>query len=79
MFPGWHGGTEVAESYVPLIFGMPGNLFVDAGGSSISQPQGLVDGFNRGVNSTGVNADGHLRNWHLTLILREIISEFRDE
>ena len=79
LFPGWHGGPTVSESYVPLIFGMPGNLFVDSSGNLISQPQELVNGFNRGVANTGVNSDGYLRNWHLTQILKDIISEFRDE
>lgn len=50
-YPGWHGGPTVSESYVPLIFAMPGNSFVDASGNSINYPAGLADGFTNGVNA----------------------------
>lgn len=78
LYPGWHGGPTVSESYVPLIFGMPGKSFVDLSGNPITAPKGLEKGFNKGRSSV-LKQDGYLRNWQLSPILRGIISEFRDE
>jgi hypothetical protein len=78
-FPGWHGGPTVSESNVPLIFAMPGESFVDGSGNTVSTHPKLVSGFNGGVTNAGIKADGHLRNWHLTPILREIITQFRED
>jgi hypothetical protein len=76
-YVGWHGGPTVSESFVPLVFGMPGDAFVDADGDAIQTPPQLIAGFAKGVSAAGVKDDGYLRNWHLTSILREILLEFR--
>jgi len=78
-FSGWHGGPTVSESNVPLIFAMPGESFVDGSGNTVSTHPKLISGFNGGVANAGLKADGHLRNWHLTPILREIVTQFRDD
>jgi len=61
------------------MFAMPGKFFVDESGNSINQPAELTDGVTQGVSDAGLKADGYLRSWHLTPILREIIRKFRDE
>lgn len=86
MYPGWHGGPTKSESYVPLIFAMPGDNFVDVEGDRLSgPPQGLVDGYGSAKMSPLVQSnlndsgDEHLRNWHLAEFLRYIVMEYRDE
>ena len=78
-FDGWHGGPTISESNVPLMFSMPGTAFVDSDGNPINAPPQLLNGFTSGVESTGISPDSQLRNWHLTPILEEIITQFRNE
>lgn len=77
-FDGWHGGPTVSESYVPLIFAMPGDSFVNGEGEAESIPQKLRDGFNNGATTNIKDENGYLRNWHLTPLLQSIITEFRE-
>ena len=78
VFPGWHGGPTVSESYVPLMFAMPGDSFVNTDGVSITRPNGLGAGFSAGY-SNELKPDGYLRNWQMGPILNEIIKQFRDK
>jgi len=78
-FDGWHGGPTISESNVPLMFSMPGTAFVYSDGNPINAPPQLLNGFTSGVESTGISPDSQLRNWHLTPILEEIITQFRNE
>ena len=80
-FKGWHGGPTVSESYVPLIFGMPGESFSDDQANLLNDraPVELSAGYSKGVRNLELEADGYLRNWHLTPILQGIITEFREE
>jgi len=58
VFPGWHGGPTVSESHVPLMFAMPGQLFIDDSGNSINSPIPLSNGFAQGRNNAAVKGDG---------------------
>lgn len=75
-FPGWHGGPTASESFVPLIFGMPGEAFVDSAGAPIKTPEKLSTGFANGATE---KPGGYLRNWHFSQILSSILSRFRTE
>ena len=75
--PGWHGGPTVAESSVPIIFAMPGTQFVDSSGEDIKKPIGLTEGFASGIEGL-VGDDKQLRNWHFGLVLKSIITQFRN-
>jgi hypothetical protein len=87
VFPGWHGGPTRSESLVPLLFGMPGQHFVNPDGSSIPHPNEFVTGYGKGLNDPIVDAtvsnfgggDGFARNWQLAHILKMIMKEMRVE
>ena len=71
-YRGWHGGPTVSESFVPLIFSMPGGAFADANGP-ISVPQKFADGYNKGKPEP---LGGYARNFDLAKILKGIHEEF---
>ncbi|MBL1294098.1 MAG: hypothetical protein COB61_009520, partial [Thiotrichales bacterium] len=76
-FPGWHGGPTVSESHVPLMFSMPGNLFISEGLSETRIPTQLANGFASGLLATDIKESGYLRNWHMSPLLQGILQEFR--
>ncbi len=78
VFPGWHGGPTESESFVPLLFAMPGPDYVDSGGGSIAYPSAFAQGYNSGIDEAGVSSDGYLRNWHLSPLLNRIMAQFRE-
>jgi len=73
-FNGWHGGPTRAESEVPLMVNMPGPAVRAANGGN---PAFVPGGFTEAVNDV-LPEDGHLRNWHLSAILRQIVSKVRN-
>ncbi|MGH7930213.1 MAG: hypothetical protein ACREQV_20745, partial [Candidatus Binatia bacterium] len=67
----------VAESYVSMMFNMPGMALVVPAGKT--NPDFVHDAFNDYVNGTGnLPADGLLRSWHVSYILEEIVARVRD-
>ena len=79
IFRGWHGGPEIGESHVPLMFAMPGNLFTNESGSLVATPGSLTTGFNNGKSDLALSQGAQLRNWHMGPILTEIIKGHRDD
>jgi len=71
MLNGWHGGPEPAESFVPLMFGMPGPNLVVTQEQPI--PAFVTQKYNDAAGQIGVP----LRNWHMGAILQEIIGAVR--
>lgn len=82
---GWHGGPTNSESLVPMMFGMPGNNFVNDNGQKYLQEPNLQDGYlqamqaPRVVGNTGNPEDGYLRNWHLSYFVTEILKQYRED
>jgi hypothetical protein len=70
-FNGWHGGPTVAESQVPLMFGMPGPALLEPDGR-----QFLREGFDEAVGDI-LPPDGSLRSHQLADILTRILSKVR--
>ena len=79
VYPGWHGGPTESESFVPLMFAMRGNDYVDSAGANIAYPSAFAQGYNNGINAANVNTDGYLRNWHLSPLLSQIMAQFRED
>jgi hypothetical protein len=78
-YRGWHGGPTVSESYVPLMFAMPGDAFVNIEGNNViptNLPDKLKTGFVKG-KAPELDGNGYLRNWNLSQLLETIHTEFR--
>lgn len=77
---GWHGGPTVSESYVPLMFGMPGPALVLPKGQK--NPAFIQKGFDEGLKKLVKDRqlqdpNGFLRNWHCSPILTSIVKQVR--
>lgn len=82
-YRGWHGGPTRSESYVPLMFSMPGTAFVKIEGGSVSEsnlPAAFETGFSNGPDPIEDEYYGRSfhRNWHLSDLLQSIHTEFRN-
>lgn len=80
-FRGWHGGPTESESYVPLMFSMPGTAFVDDAGEDEPVPlqfKTVVDTLTTTLveKEKADGGDGFLRNWQLSPFLEAILTEF---
>jgi hypothetical protein len=53
------------------------NAFTDADGNIVAIPKKLKAGYDNGKNSANIKDDGHLRNWHLTHLLKKTLKEYR--
>lgn len=79
VYAGWHGGPTRSESEVPLFFALLGDDFSNDSGEAVAIPEELRAGYLNGVSASNVKADGYLRNWHLTHVLKKILREYRVE
>lgn len=73
-FNGWHGGPTEAESYVPMMFHMPGGALVRPAGKT--NPQFVHDAFDA-YTAANTPADGFLRSYQLPDVLVDILSKVR--
>lgn len=81
-FNGWHGGATEAESYVPLMFSMPGPALVpptNAAGAPLPNPNPafIQKSFNTFVTAP-LPANGFLRSYQLSDILSSIVGSVRN-
>jgi hypothetical protein len=79
IYAGWHGGPTRSESEVPLLFSLLGNAYTTDGGESELIPKAFSDGYQDGRDASKIKADGYLRNWHLTHVLKKILKQYRGD
>ena len=64
--PGYHGGPEVGDSLVPLMFNIPGDVVVDK--------SFIRDAISAQTTANGGNA---LRNWQMAPVLKQVFQTVR--
>ena len=73
MLNGWHGGPTEGESYVPMMFNMPGEGIIPAQGKT--NPAFVQDSLDEHIAELGTQE--HFRVWQMGPIIQSMMQEVR--